>query len=61
MGRKVKADPKKKWIDAQRRIKSIVQSYQNYDHNYGAGRILDYLKALDLTFLSLEKYYGWNI
>lgn len=40
LGRKVKANPKKKWIDYQDKIRNITQEYQNYKSR---ARELEYL------------------
>lgn len=42
LGRRVKSVPKKKWFDAQKRVKSLVESYENY----GITRYGDYLYAI---------------
>lgn len=42
LGRTVKAAPKKKWVEAQNRMKITVQNYDAY----GVPRILEYLKLV---------------
>ena len=49
VGRKVKGAPKKKWNEAQRRIKTIVESYANY----GVARYRDYLQAIGCKIVIL--------
>lgn len=44
LGRRVKAAPKKKWVDTQRKLQRIVLNYEDYT-------ILDYLKAVGDTFM----------
>lgn len=43
LGRKVKAAPKKKWVDIQLKLQRIVTNYENYD-------ILSFLEAVGDTF-----------
>lgn len=43
LGRKVKAQPKPKWIEYQNKLKNIVDSYVHYREEHGT---LEYLKAL---------------
>lgn len=42
MGRKIKAVPKKKWLDTQKNLQKTVQGYAGY----GADGILDYLRTV---------------
>lgn len=47
LGRRVKAAPKKKWLDQQRRIKSVVAKYATYKQE---DRVVDYLRTLGHLF-----------
>ena len=44
LGRKIKAAPKKKWVDVQKKLRRIVQNYEDYE-------ILEYLKAVGQTII----------
>lgn len=44
LGRKIKAAPKKKWVETQTRIRRIALNYETYE-------ILDYLKAVGQTII----------
>ncbi|KAK3931037.1 GPI ethanolamine phosphate transferase 1, partial [Frankliniella fusca] len=47
LGRRVKAAPKKKWLDQQRRVKAVVSEYGVYKDE---DRVLDYLRTLGHLF-----------
>lgn len=47
LGRRVKAAPKKKWLDQQRRVKAVVSEYAVYKDE---DRVLDYLRTLGHLF-----------
>ena len=47
LGQKIKAAPKRKWVDSQTRLRRIVLNYETYE-------ILDYLTAVGQTIVILN-------
>ena len=43
LGRKIKAAPKKKWVDTQDRLRRIAKKYDDYKNT---GRVLDYMRSI---------------